>query len=250
MAKNPWRSRMGENEIYLWRGCTSRRYLEDTLESLEFVLRKLGVDFEIVDEDEACCGSVMLGTGQSENAEANRDKMQDILKNKGVSNMVSACAGCTKMFREYYVEHEGYLKGVEHITEFVAENLDKLDFKEKDKFVVTYHDPCHLGRHLGVFEAPRRIINTLPNVELKEMKSNRDNSFCCGSGGGVRAYNKEFADESSALRLLEAKATGARYLITSCPFCERSFKSAQQTDDRVKDIKVMNILDFMRIFLE
>jgi heterodisulfide reductase subunit D len=142
------------------------------------------------------------------------------------------------------------LKKVQHITEFLADNLDKLDLKNGEGCTITYHDPCHLARHMDVVEQPRKILDILPGVESKEMRANREDTFCCGSGGGMRAYDKELADQTSAIRLREAKATGAEYLVTSCPFCERSFRSAQDADEEVRDIEVISLLDLICRFLK
>lgn len=242
---------MDNDKIFLWVGCTSRRFLMDTIRSLEILLQNMGKKLEIIDDEEGCCGSVLFLTGQKEKAAENRERVLKLLREKDIEHLVSTCPGCTRAFKEYYLPRDGSpLKSVEHITEFLADKIDELGSTSRGKVRVTYHDPCHLARHMDVYEAPRKILETLPNVEFTEMKSNRENSFCCGSGGGMRAYNKELADNASALRLLEAQATGAEYLVTSCPFCERSFRSAQEVDERVKDIEVINILDFIRMFLE
>jgi Fe-S oxidoreductase len=94
------------------------------------------------------------------------------------------------------------------------------------------------------------MIKAVPNVTLKEMKHNLEGSFCCGSGGGVRAYNKDMADSASAIRVAEAISTGAKYFITACPFCERSFISAQANKDGLDGIEVINLVDFIAGFLE
>jgi Fe-S oxidoreductase len=93
---------------------------------------------------------------------------------------------------------------------------------------VTYHDPCHLGRHLspGVYEPPRSILKSLPGIELVEMDRNRENAWCCGAGSGVKEANSNLALWTANERLKEAKAAGAEALVTNCPWCERNFKDA------------------------
>ncbi|UCF07351.1 MAG: hypothetical protein JSW28_06765, partial [Thermoplasmata archaeon] len=217
---------MTNSTVTLWVGCTSRRYLEDTVRSFEKILSHLGKTFEIIDDtDDACCGSVLYGTGQEAEANTNMEKIDKLLTDKSVEDMVTMCSGCMKTFGERYTFRKtNPLKTAKHVSQFLVENLDKLHFKNDEPMVVTYHDPCHLGRHMSIMEEPRTMIRAVPKVTLKEMRHNLEGSFCCGSGGGVRAYNRDMADSASALRVLEAKATGARYLITACPFCERSFK--------------------------
>ena len=96
---------------------------------------------------------------------------------------------------------------------------------------VTYHDPCHLGRHLGdsgVYEPPRSVLKSLPGIELVEMERNRENAWCCGAGAGVSQANVDLALWTANERLKEAVSTGATALVTACPWCERNFKDAVQ----------------------
>jgi heterodisulfide reductase subunit D len=235
----------------VWIGCTSRHFLKDTVRSLEKLLLKINENMEIIDDKELCCGSVLFTTGQVDDAIENIKKVERVLNEKGVEELVSICPGCTRTFKEYYTPLDSNpLKSAKHISEILVENLDKLNLKNDTPCVATYHDPCHLGRHMGIMEGPRRLIQAVPDITLKEMKYTGENSFCCGSGGGVRAFNKELADDASALRVREAKSTGALFLITACPFCERSFRSAQENKKELDGIVVVNLVDFMAEFVE
>jgi heterodisulfide reductase subunit D len=240
------------NNVTLWVGCTSRRYLEGTVHSFEKILSYLGKTLDIIDDtDNACCGSVLYGTGQEAEANANIENTDKLLSEKSVEDMVTMCSGCMKTFGERYTFRKSNpLKTAKHVSQFLVDNLDNLHFKNDTPMVVTYHDPCHLGRHMGIMEEPRTMIKAVPNVTLKEMKHNLEGSFCCGSGGGVRAYNKDMADSASAIRVAEAISTGAKYFITACPFCERSFISAQANKDGLDGIEVINLVDFIAGFLE
>jgi heterodisulfide reductase subunit D len=105
----------------------------------------------------------------------------------------------------------------------------KLKFTKKVPLKVTYHDPCHLGRHLGengVYDAPRSVLKAVPGIELVEMERNRENAWCCGAGAGVSQANPELALWTAGERLKEAGATGASALVTACPWCIRNFKDA------------------------
>ncbi len=242
---------MESGSVKVWIGCTSRHFLRDTIRSLEKLLHKLGKNMEVIDDKELCCGSVLFTTGQTNDAKENMKKVEKVLKEKGVEDLVSICPGCTRIFKEQFLPLDSNpLKSARHISEILVENLDKLDLKNETPCVVTYHDPCHLGRHMGLMEQPRKVIEAIPGVTLKEMKYNRKDSFCCGSGGGVRALNKELADDASALRIREAKSTGALFLITACPFCERSFRSAQENKEGLDRVVVVNLVDFLAEFVE
>jgi heterodisulfide reductase subunit D len=168
--------------------------------------------------------------------------------------MILLCPGCLRTFNDYFIPRKANpLKKVYHYTELMEQNLDKIQFDTKKRVRtkrVTYHDPCHLGRHLGLFEPPRVILNHIPKVEFVEMPTAHEGSFCCGSGGGLRAYNKDLADYASALRLKEAKSIDADCLITSCPFCERSFKAAQESDKETRGLKVFNLAVFAAQYMK
>ncbi len=116
---------------------------------------------------------------------------------------------------------------VEYLDRLIKDG--RIKFTKKLPMKVTYHDPCHLGRHLGddgVYEPPREVLNSIPGVELVEMERNRENAWCCGAGGGVSQANPELALWTANERLKEARATGATALVTACPWCERSFNDA------------------------
>jgi len=96
---------------------------------------------------------------------------------------------------------------------------------------ITYHDPCHIGRHMGIYKAPRNVIEQLPGIELIEMPRNRHNAWCCGSGGGVRSAFKELSAFAANERIEEAKKTTAEAIVSCCPFCLNQFKANIQNNE-------------------
>jgi heterodisulfide reductase subunit D len=129
---------------------------------------------------------------------------------------------------------------VEFLSQLMADGKLKLDKEVPMK--VTYHDPCHLGRHLGdnaLYDVPREVLKGIPGIELVEMKRNRENAWCCGAGAGVSQANTELSLWTANERLKEAKSTGATALVTCCPWCEKNFKDAVAeygTDIEIYDI--------------
>jgi len=239
---------MKNKRITIWAGCTSRYFLEPTLASLKKIIEKLGGKMVLIDDTSICCGSVLYTTGRTDKARKNLQEVEKVLNKLRVTDLVSICPGCTRTFKEYYLpRRKNNLKSVKHFTELLSEELDKLKFKKRKKITITYHDPCHLGRHMGIYDQPRQVLNALPNVTFIEMNKTADESFCCGSGGGVRACNRDMADTASGFRLEEAMGLGADMLVTSCPFCERSFVSAR--DREGKKMKVVNIVDLVAKYL-
>ena len=137
---------------------------------------------------------------------------------------------------------------VKHIVEFVDELIQegKLTFTKSLDLEVTYHDPCHVGRYCDIYDAPRNILNALPGVTLTEMQRIRSWSWCCGAGGGCRtAFPEDIAGFAADTRLEEAFETGARTLVTCCPFCEQNLgENAKRTFDRF-GIEVRDIMDLV-----
>jgi heterodisulfide reductase subunit D len=141
--------------------------------------------------------------------------------------------------RRYPELVSGYNKiNNQHFSQFLAEALDagKLKSVKKDKIKVSYHDPCTLGRGLGIYDAPRKILSALDGVELVEMKRNRENSFCCGARS-VGNYFPNFPAENARKRIQEFKDTGADLLVTACGCCQEIFKKELGKDNKqVKDL--------------
>jgi Fe-S oxidoreductase len=136
------------------------------------------------------------------------------------------------MFKEEYKKHTDVPFKVLHLTEFLADKELKL---KPLKAKATYHDPCHLGRHAKVYDAPRSVIQKIPELEFKEMTYNRDQSRCCGGGGGVRAAYPEESKAMAAARLEEA--VSADLIITTCPFCVSNLRFGMTGDGkRVADL--------------
>ena len=145
------------------------------------------------------------------------------IKKSGAKTVVFTCPGCLKTFKKNYPD-----MGVElvHSTQFLT-RLGNMNLKKED-IKVAYHDPCHLGRDLGIYEEPRAILKEVANV--KEIKREREESWCCGSGGGVKSAFDDFALWSATERLKEAKEAGAKALVSACPFCKRNLKEAAEKE--------------------
>ena len=210
-----------------FRGCTAREKQTDISEATERLLDLAGVDYHVL-EDEKCCGSVLLRTGFQKEAERQIEKNTEVLKDEKI---ITSCAGCYKTLKDDY---DGL--DVVHISQFLNELIskNKLNFTKSD-LDVTYHDSCHLGRHSKVFDEPRNVIESTAN--LVEMKNSREESLCCGAGGGVKSAYPEIADEMAESRIGQAKQTGCRTLVTSCPFCKLNLEN--------DELEVLDLTEFL-----
>ena len=200
------------------------------------ILDKLGVDYTTLDE--TCCGSVMQRVGwPQEDVTKLMQKNVEAIKAMGVETLVLSCAGCYRMFKIEYPKYVDVPFEVLHITEYLA----RMDLKLKPMSgVVTYHDPCHLGRHCGVYEPPREVIAKIPGIEFKEMDFNRKTSHCCGGGGGVRSAYPEESMDIASTRLDEASF--ADVIITTCPFCVNNLDAAKG-DRKIQVRDLVEIID-------
>jgi len=238
-------------EVLYFTGCTAGLKLPETAISTAKVLKAAGVDFAVL-EDEPCCGSVMLRTGMVEEAKQNAEKALEMIATSGAKKIVVTCAGCLKTFREDFIERFGLdLPEVQHVVEYLQPLIEsgKLKLKKSDEVKkITWHDPCHLGRALGVYEEPREVLKAIPGVELVEMETNREAAMCCGAGGGLRSYDGDLAKKIAADRMQDAEDVEADIIVTACPFCEHNLISGAESID--SKIKVVDILDLLADNLE
>ena len=208
-----------------FRGCTAREKETSIQDATEKLLDLAGIDYRVLD-DEKCCGSVLLSF--IEEAQKQIQKNTEILSGELI---LTSCAGCYKTLKDDY---EGL--DVIHISQFLKQLIDegKLKFNKKD-LNVTYHDSCHLGRHCNVFDEPRDVISSVAN--LVEMENVRENSICCGAGGGVKSAYPQIASQMADSRVKQAIETGAELLVTPCPFCKLNLRN--------DDLEVLDLTEFL-----
>jgi heterodisulfide reductase subunit D len=226
-------------------GCTSSYRQNHLRDSAIRFLKKVGIDFTLIDEH--CCTSPMIRTGQIGTVRNYMKYNIAQIKNVGATKVITSCAGCYKTLKRDFERFGNEIEfEVFHSLELVKGLLDKdkIKFNSEYNKTVTYHDPCHLGRHMGIYELPREIYKKIPGLKLVEMKRNRNFAWCCGAGGGVKIGFPEWSVEISKERLDEANETGATVITSTCPFCKTNLTDANETygfDFQVLDL--MEILD-------
>ncbi len=243
-----------KGELMFFGGCTMPLRQVETLKNMMKILKSGGLDFAISNE-EWCCGSIGLRIGDVPSSTDIMKHNIELYNKLGVKTIFTACAGCYRTWKKDYPEllGEDLPFEVKHITEILIELLsnNKIKFKseEGEKLKVTYHDPCHLGRHIGLYEIPREVISNIPGIELIEMKRNRKNAWCCGAGGGVKSQFPDLAEDIAKERIIEALESGADILTTSCPFCFGNFISSykEMSPEIQEKIKVIDIIDLIAL---
>jgi Fe-S oxidoreductase len=235
--------------IYL--GCLSNRLYESTCKNAIKIIQSLDREYEVID-DPPCCGSLAYNITSDETMKKHVEFVNDWFKVNNITELVTICAGCYSYFTRYYEEFLGteFTVKIQHFLQFLAEsqNLNKLSLKNTGKTLkVNYHDACHLrNSSVPIIEEPRKILNSVDNIELVEMDFNKTKSICCGAGGGVYSIFKEVSDYNAKLifdNMMKGKA-----LITACPFCYTALNRIKKENKIRKP--VIKIEDFIAKLME
>lgn len=236
----------GQDVLY-YVGCTASYdpNLKVLAENTANIFKKAGVNFGIQGKKERCCGSTLLRMGEREiGLEIVKDNINSF-NELGVSTIVTSCAGCFKTISQDYPEISELKPEVLHTVQFLERLIKegKLELKTPVKMKVTYHDPCHLGKHNKVVDAPRNVLKAVPGLEFVEMKRHGVDSWCCGAGGGVRTAFLDWATDTAAQRVKEAETTGADVLVSACPFCYQNIDTAMKSVG--SKMKMMDIIEIV-----
>ena len=238
-------------------GCTSSYRRKEMAIAAARIMNEAGIPFNILQDEEYCCGSPILRTGELDTFKQVLNRNLDIIESKGIETIVFSCAGCYDTFKVDYPLYRNYDFEVLHTVEFFEKLLEneKLRLTEKIPIKVTYHDPCHLGRNAeryeewegdvvhimplitmdippkpkrtgkrGIYDAPRNILKKIPGLKLVEMERIREYAYCCGAGGGVKSAFPEMALNTAKIRIEEAEDTGAEVIVSACPFCSTNLQ--------------------------
>jgi Fe-S oxidoreductase len=239
------------------------------------VLKKGGVDLGWLGKADMCCGGRAKQMGFRKEFEETAKANAAAWQKAGVVKIVTPCSDCYHALKRHYA-----MLGVEvtvvHAVELIADLIKsgKLKLKKPIDMAVTYHDPCRLGRlgepfepwngteekilnqvhtwtparpryagTYGIYDAPREVLEAIPGVRLIEMERIRENSWCCGAGGGCSVFNPEFSDAVASERVTEAQATGAEAIVTACPWCEKNLSGVESENGTTTP--VVDVIDLV-----
>lgn len=211
------------------------------------ILNKAGVDFGILGAEESCCGESIRKTGNEALFRQLAKQNIRAFIDRGVKKILVSSPHCFHSFRNEYPEFMVHFEVV-HISQFIFELIaaGRLVLDREYAKTVTFHDPCYLGRHNGVFDEPREALKKVPGLVLKEMPESRKNSFCCGGGGGRIWMETPKGERFSDLRLEQAVGTGAEVLATSCPYCTTNFEDSKLNRKDGRQIEIRDITEIIR----
>jgi len=210
------------------------------------ILNKAGIDFGILGSMENCCGESIRKTGDEELFKRLARENIKTFIDHGVKKILVSSPHCYHTFKNEYPEFRVNFEVV-HIARFLFEliHAGKIELTQEYAKKVTYHDPCYLGRHNGIYDEPREVLKKIPGLELKEMPESRLDSLCCGGGGGRIWMETPKGERFSDLRLDQAIGVGAQVLATSCPYCIANFEDSRLTLNVTERIEVKDITEII-----
>ena len=246
LAWTPGTERVGRTaDVVFYAGCTPSYVRRNIARSAYSILNAAGVDFGLL-EEEVCCGHAYVSMGRPDLARAEMEHNIAAIEQVKASTVVFACPGCLETFRDEAPKLLGRLMLFEalHLSEYLEKSsaFHSLRLQKRTR-IATYHDPCTLGRGLGIFDPPRRMIETVPNSRLVEMPRTRERSFCCGNGGFARFDDEGMSIENELSRFAEAERTGAEVILSACPACQIGLLDAKRREKSA--IEVLDILEWI-----
>ena len=195
------------------------RYTSVLLDAVN-VLRKLGLDFAYLGEDEPCCGSPIYYSGFVDDFASKAVETYRKLKSLNVREVIGIVPACTNSLKNLYPKFvDGYDLEVKHFVEVVAEEIEKKNIKLKLNKTVVIHDPCQAARYLKITSEPRKILEHIEGLEVREAPTSGELTMCCGGGGGMELTYPELSIMISVNRVKELMETGASTIVTFCPGC-------------------------------
>ncbi len=236
-------------DILYWVGCTSA--LEDrsvkVAQALVKVMKQAGINFGILGAEETCCGDPARRLGNEYLFQLQAQSNIELFKNYGIKKIVTGCPHCYNTLKHEYPQFGGEFE-VMHHTELIARQLQngKLRISKSTRGRVAYHDACYLGRYNDIFEPPRLVLNSIPDITLVELARNQERGFCCGAGGGHSWLEEQRKgqriNEMRTGQVIDAKAD---IVTTACPYCLQMFEDGIKAKAAEESLKVMDIAELV-----
>ncbi|MFW9908722.1 MAG: (Fe-S)-binding protein [Candidatus Thorarchaeota archaeon] len=231
-------------------GCLASHRFKEKTRILVQVLQAAGYTLDFLGESQHCCGTPYWISGKMEGAKKWASDYLKELQSRGVKEIITPCPSCFRAFDEEYPHLLGLEKlpiRVRHTSEVLNEVVakKKLKLTKSVNIVVTYHDPCEIGRYREIYDAPRNVLKAIPGIQFKEMDRIKQDAFCCGGGGGVKIMYPNYSEKVSSERLVQIQNTGAGVVSTICPACEMNLTHAVYQADA--PIRVLDIAELLAV---
>lgn len=215
------------------------------------ILKAADVEFKSLGSKEVCCGYPLLLAGDVRSFKSQATEVIKLITDEGVDTVVTSCPGCYRCFIELYPKYLGGLPlNVIHSTQLIL-NLIKsgrLRLSKRLQITCTYHDPCDLGRHLGIYDAPRHVIESVPGVRYVEMERSREAARCCGGGGALRLLIPQLSTQVAITRVKDdVEPLGVDAVVTACPTCVKNLSDGASVARVIYGIRDINVMDITEL---
>lgn len=238
-----------ETHTLFWVGCTGalcERNVSVTT-SMARLLKEVGIEFAVLGDAETCCGDPARRAGYEFQFQIMAEQNIEIFKNHNIQNIITICPHCYNIIKNEYPLYGGKFQVI-HYTQLLNDLMKngKLRLKNKINSIITYHDPCYLGRYNGVYEEPRQVLNAISSSKLKEMNRSKNMSLCCGGGGGHMWIEEEpNTKKINQERIEDVIKTGAETVVTACPYCLQMLEESIDQKGLKDSLKVKDIVEIV-----
>ncbi|WEK34840.1 MAG: (Fe-S)-binding protein [Candidatus Pseudobacter hemicellulosilyticus] len=238
-------------ELLFWVGCAGSfdQRAQKITKAFASILHKVGVSYAILGKEEMCTGDPARRAGNEFMFQMMAYQNIQVLNNYGIKKIVTTCPHCFNIFKNEYPELGGHYEVVHHTT-LLQQLIDngKIRLKEGGTFKgrkITYHDSCYLGRANDIYEAPRKVLETL-DAELVEMKRCKSKGLCCGAGGAQMFKEEEKGTARvNDERTVEALDTQATVIAAACPFCNTMLTDGVKNQEKEGNVQVLDVAELV-----
>jgi Fe-S oxidoreductase len=214
--------------------------------SMVKILRRVGVKFGILGSEEGCCGDPARRIGNEYLYKMLAEANIETMKRYRVKKILTTCPHCYNTLKNEYPQFGGDFE-VLHQTEFLNDLIlqNRLNMREIDPTTVVYHDSCYLGRYNNIYEPPRRILSSIPGLQLKEMERSHYRSFCCGGGGGRMWMEEHLGKKINEMRIDQAIKLRVDVIATACPYCTTMLTDGVKARGVEEQVRVLDIAELL-----
>lgn len=235
-----------DTEILFWVGCAGSfdERAQKVSTALVKILKAANIDFAILGKEEKCTGDPARRIGNEYLAQELMTQNVKLLNSYKFKQVLTFCPHCFNNLANELPDFGGHYR-VMHGVDFVSKLLDdgKIKLDTSKPMDITYHDSCYLGRHNGIYSAPRKIMNHFSGVNFVEMDMNQEKGLCCGAGGGRMFYELEGGSDINKMRISQAESTGSDFIGVSCPFCAIMLEDGKKNMD--SDIEIIDLMEIV-----
>ena len=235
-------------DYLLWVGCAGAfdDQGQKVTRAMAQILKQAGVNFAILGTEEKCTGDFARRTGNELLFQTMAKENIELLNSYQITKIITTCPHCLNTLDHEYPEFGGNYELIHHsqfITQLIADNKISLNKTAEGK--ITYHDPCYLGRYEGIYNAPRDVIKAVAQEELREMPRHREESFCCGAGGGRIWMEENIGERININRVSEAVDLGADQVVVACPFCLTMMRDGIKELGQGNSLKTLDLAELV-----